>query len=108
MLIGRDDVTTNPDRRKLQDILTGSEGEKSSANEKPRIVVDHNPLGIKEAADNKIDLVLCGHTHKGQFFRQMSLQSLLMENRDITDIIRMEVPRALCPQEPGISKCLCA
>jgi len=68
VLIGRDDVTTNPDRRKLQDILTGSEGEKSSANEKPRIVVDHNPLGIKEAADNKIDLVLCGHTHKGQFF----------------------------------------
>lgn len=68
VLIGRDDVTTNPDRRKLQDILTGSESEKSSANGKSRIVVDHNPLGIKEAADNKIDLVLCGHTHKGQFF----------------------------------------
>jgi len=33
----------------------------------PVIVMDHNPAHIIEY-DNKIDLVLSGHTHKGQFF----------------------------------------
>ncbi len=31
-------------------------------------MLDHNPGGIKEAIENKVSLVLCGHTHKGQFF----------------------------------------
>lgn len=35
---------------------------------KPVIVVDHDPQGIREAVCEKADLVLCGHTHKGQFF----------------------------------------
>lgn len=35
---------------------------------KPLIVIDHNPKGIDEAADHGADLVLCGHTHRGQFF----------------------------------------
>ena len=30
--------------------------------------MDHNPEGINEAVECKADLVLCGHTHKGQFF----------------------------------------
>lgn len=36
--------------------------------QKPVIVLDHNPEGINEAAECGADLVLCGHTHKGQFF----------------------------------------
>ena len=35
---------------------------------KPVVVLDHNPEGINEAVECKADLVLCGHTHKGQFF----------------------------------------
>lgn len=35
---------------------------------KPTIVLDHDPQGIREAASCGVDLVLCGHTHKGQFF----------------------------------------
>lgn len=35
---------------------------------KPIVVLDHDPAGIAEAVSFGADLVLCGHTHKGQFF----------------------------------------
>lgn len=35
---------------------------------RPLIVIDHNPAGIPEAVGAGADLVLCGHTHRGQFF----------------------------------------
>lgn len=35
---------------------------------KPVIVLDHDPKGIREASGCGADLVLCGHTHAGQFF----------------------------------------
>lgn len=62
VLIGRDDVMTNPKRKSLYEI------EKESSSRKPRIVIDHNPSGIAEAVAQKADLIVCGHTHKGQFF----------------------------------------
>lgn len=34
----------------------------------PVVVLDHDPCGIPEAAEMGASLVLCGHTHKGQFF----------------------------------------
>lgn len=34
----------------------------------PVIVLDHDPRGITEAAAAGADLVLCGHTHAGQYF----------------------------------------
>lgn len=34
----------------------------------PVVVLDHDPYGIPEAAEMGASLVLCGHTHKGQFF----------------------------------------
>ena len=34
----------------------------------PVVVLDHDPQGIREAAEFGADLVLCGHTHRGQFF----------------------------------------
>ena len=34
----------------------------------PVIVLDHDPQGIREAAAAGASLVLCGHTHRGQFF----------------------------------------
>jgi len=33
----------------------------------PIIVIDHNPANIQEYG-NEIDLILCGHTHRGQMF----------------------------------------
>lgn len=31
-------------------------------------MLDHQPSAINEEADNNADLLLCGHTHKGQLF----------------------------------------
>lgn len=49
-------------RAPLEDIL------RNAASGKPTIVLDHDPQGIREAASCGVDLVLCGHTHKGQLF----------------------------------------
>lgn len=62
ILIGRDDINTNPQRKALKEIL------RKADSEKPRILLDHNPVGIGEGIENNVDLVLSGHTHKGQFF----------------------------------------
>lgn len=63
-LVGRNDmlhtINHKETRSPLKDLLAKTPGNK------PVIVLDHNPDGIDEATDNKIDLVLCGHTHKGQ------------------------------------------
>ena len=61
-IIGREDVTSCPNRKSLAEILPKERGKK------PEILLDHNPGGIEEAIKNKVALVLCGHTHKGQFF----------------------------------------
>lgn len=34
----------------------------------PVIMLDHQPLGLAAAAEAGVDLLLSGHTHKGQFF----------------------------------------
>jgi hypothetical protein len=34
----------------------------------PVIVMDHEPSALSEAAESGADLLLCGHTHAGQFF----------------------------------------
>ncbi|MGL4999637.1 MAG: metallophosphoesterase [Cetobacterium sp.] len=60
-IIGRDDIT-NKKRKKLA-YLT-----KKINQDRPTIVLDHNPNSIIESIINNIDLELCGHTHRGQFF----------------------------------------
>jgi predicted MPP superfamily phosphohydrolase len=60
-ILGRDDLS-NPQRKSLNRIM-----ENISEN-KPCILLDHQPTGLWEAADNKIDLQISGHTHDGQFF----------------------------------------
>ncbi len=34
----------------------------------PIILLDHQPKALKEAQDAGVDLILCGHTHNGQFW----------------------------------------
>ena len=62
LLIGRDDILGNPGRKSLAELLS------ALPSDKPKIVIDHNPAGIGEGVEQGADLVLCGHTHKGQFF----------------------------------------
>lgn len=59
-IIGRDDKT-NSNRKKLSSLLDGIENF-------PLIVLDHNPISIKESLENNVNLHLSGHTHNGQLF----------------------------------------
>jgi len=62
LLVGRDDVLGNPSRKTLSELVHGV------SSPKPKLVIDHNPAGIDEAVAEGAELILCGHTHKGQFF----------------------------------------
>ena len=62
IVIGRDDILGNPNRKTLDEMIRGA------VSPKPKLVIDHNPVGIDEAAAEHVELILCGHTHKGQFF----------------------------------------
>lgn len=64
-ILGRNDAISvrEPDRRRpLQMVMSGYQ------HYHPILVVDHNPQGADEAAACGADLVLCGHTHRGQLF----------------------------------------
>ena len=63
----------------------GSQGEKRAEIKKitktedfPRIVLDHNPENIDEY-NKSTDLILCGHTHRGQFFPVNLINEAAME-----------------------------
>jgi len=60
-IVGRDDKT-NLNRKKLSEIVKGLD------ENKPRILMDHQPYHLEEAEKNKIDFQISGHTHNGQFF----------------------------------------
>lgn len=45
----------------------------------PIILLDHQPINLSEAAENKIDLQLSGHTHNGQFFPGNLITNLIYE-----------------------------
>lgn len=64
MIFGRNDEISvqEPDRRRPLHLLC------TGYHQRPMIVVDHNPQGADEAAALGADLVLCGHTHRGQMF----------------------------------------
>ena len=47
--------------------------------QKPVVVLDHDPQGIREAETVQADLVLCGHTHRGQFFPMNLFTKLSLE-----------------------------
>ena len=50
------------ERKELSEVLEDVD------KEIPIIVLDHRPVGTKEAKDNGVDLQLSGHTHSGQIF----------------------------------------
>lgn len=60
-LFGRSDPTHN-DRLPLLNLT------ESLTQSKPAVVIDHDPRYIGEAAARRMDVVLSGHTHAGQFF----------------------------------------
>ena len=59
-------------RSEAEEVLRGTDGSL------PVIVMDHNPGYIGEYGD-KADLILCGHTHKGQIFPGNIITDLMYE-----------------------------
>ncbi|GHU85963.1 metallophosphatase [Bacteroidia bacterium] len=61
VLVGRDDYK-NRQRDSLNSLLDGVDTSKII------LVLDHQPSAANEAIKNNADILLCGHTHKGQVF----------------------------------------
>lgn len=58
-LIGRDDKS-NPARASLDTLMAHAD------KDHPTLVLDHQPYGVAEADALGVDLLFCGHTHRGQ------------------------------------------
>lgn len=65
-LCGREDVSmnsfTDTRRKSLRELI------RDAGLSLPLIVMDHQPVALAEAAENRADLLLCGHTHHGQIW----------------------------------------
>lgn len=94
-VIGREDVTSCPDRKSLVEILPKERGKKQE------IVLDHNPGGIEEAIKNKVALVLCGHTHKGQFFPATFFTRLAYGKKDFYGYAKREETQSIVSAGTG-------
>ena len=76
-IIGREDVSKGnfikEKRKQLKDIVSNIN------NNLPLILLDHTPVRLNEAVENKIDLQLSGHTHNGQMFPLNFITNLIYE-----------------------------
>ena len=65
-LVGREDRSSDrfmgPPRKELMELM------KSVDRAYPAILMDHQPFGLREAADQGLDLQISGHTHYGQLW----------------------------------------
>ena len=71
-VVGRDDYS-NSGRKALSELI------KDIDQTKPIIVLDHQPHNLSEAENNKIDLQLSGHTHRGQFWPISTITDFMYE-----------------------------
>ena len=99
IIIGRDDINSNPKRKALTEIV------QKICSDKPKILMDHNPVGIADGIQNNIDLVVCGHTHKGQFFPANLFTKWSYGKQGFTDILKRTRHTALFLRVLDISKC---
>lgn len=64
-------------RKDLQELM------QELTDEKPVIVLDHDPIGIADARKAGADCVLCGHTHRGQVFPLNLLVRFLYSRQEL-------------------------
>ncbi|MDY0407957.1 metallophosphoesterase [Paracerasibacillus soli] len=72
-IIGRNDKTDN-DRKSIKELMKGIDRQQSI------IMLDHQPIALSEANENGIDILLSGHTHRGQIAPANIITGLLYEN----------------------------
>ena len=61
-IVGRNDHKLKTGRHGVEQLTRGLD------KSRPVIMLDHQPIGLAEAADAGVDLMLCGHTHAGQIW----------------------------------------
>lgn len=69
-IIGRLDYTIK-DRKEMKDIISDID------NDKPLVLLDHQPRFLKENKELGIDLMISGHTHAGQVWPMLPLWNLV-------------------------------
>ncbi|WP_174733611.1 metallophosphoesterase [Mesobacillus harenae] len=72
-LVGRNDKT-DPQRAEVSELVEGLD------QTKPLIMLDHQPFELEVAEENGIDVVLSGHTHRGQLAPANLITSMIFEN----------------------------
>ncbi len=72
-LVGRRDYSDSH-RQPLEEVMRGVD------RSKPVILLDHQPNALDEAERAGVDLVLSGHTHRGQVFPGSVITNLIFEN----------------------------
>ena len=72
-IIGRNDYT-DKDRQSIEQLMDQAD------NNLPVIMLDHQPREITEAQQSGVDLIISGHTHRGQVFPANLITSALYEN----------------------------
>lgn len=72
-LIGRKDKT-DPDRVRVSELVAGLDADM------PLIMLEHQPVEFDIAAENGIDLMVSGHTHRGQIAPAHLITGMLFEN----------------------------
>lgn len=77
VLVGRDDLSgerfSGVRRAEFEELLSDVD------TEKPIIMMDHQPMKIGEAKDLGVDLLLSGHTHRGQIFPGSAITSAIYD-----------------------------
>jgi predicted MPP superfamily phosphohydrolase len=77
-IIGRDDKDktqmTGEQRKSIENIL--QEGKQNL----PLLLVDHQPVEYQKAQDNGVDLMMSGHTHKGQLWPLGLITNMVYQN----------------------------
>ena len=100
LIVGRDDILGNPARKGISELFAGVD------TEKPKIVIDHTPLGIEDAVKAGAALILCEHTRKGQFFpATLFTKWAYGSDADSMGTFRLERPIALFHLGPVIFSC---
>ncbi|MCH1624049.1 metallophosphoesterase [Ferdinandcohnia quinoae] len=72
-IIGRNDPT-DENRKKMSTLVSGLD------KTKPLMMLDHQPTELGIAEDNGVDLILSGHTHRGQVAPANLITNMLFEN----------------------------
>ncbi|TSB45712.1 metallophosphoesterase [Alkalicoccobacillus porphyridii] len=72
-IIGRKDYT-DKERQSIEELMSDAD------KQLPVIMLDHQPREISEAHEHGVDMIISGHTHRGQVFPANFITSAMYEN----------------------------